>query len=334
MFFSHRRLPLTLVIVFALGALCFATLLSLITGARAIPIHEVWHALGDRSHDPVSAILWDRRIPRTLVALLAGMALGLAGALIQALTRNPLADTGVLGINSGAAFAIVVGLAVGVADTPLMLFTLALCGAVLAGGGTYVLSRGKGASADPMRLVLAGVALSAILGGVGDGLALTNPRAFDRLHAWMVGSVDVGSYQPVYLVGTGLLVGVVPGLMAIRGLGALQLGQETAVALGAQLAKTRLMAFIAIVILAASATAAAGVIVFLGLLVPHVARWLVGPSFGRLLVVSALLGPLVLVLADVLGRLLLPGELAAGVVVSFVGAPFLIAYAQQRRKGI
>lgn len=286
------------------------------------------------SSNPVSTIVWDRRIPRTLVALIAGISLGIAGALVQALTRNPLADTGVLGINSGAAFAIVTGLALGLPDTSLMLFGLALLGAGATGLGVYLLSRGKGSGADPVRLVLVGVAISAILGGIGDGLALVNPQAFDRLHAWMVGHVDVGSYQPVYLGVIGLVIGLIPAVASIRGLGALQLGQEMATALGAQLARTRMMAFAAILVLAAAATATAGVIVFLGLLVPHIARWLVGPSFGRILALSSLLGPLVLVTADVCGRLLLPGEFPAGVVVSFVGAPFLIAYAQQRQKGI
>lgn len=334
MYSRPRRLPLSVALALTACALGLATLLSLTTGARAIPISDVWHALQARSDDPISTIVWDRRIPRTLVALLAGTSLGIAGALVQALTRNPLADTGVLGINSGAAFAIVLGLACGVPGTALMLFALALLGAAATSVAVYALSRGSGKGADPVKLVLVGVALSAIVGGVGDGLALVNPQAFDRLHAWMVGSVDVGSYQPVSLGAAGLAVGLIPAVASIRGLGALQLGQEMATALGAQLARTRILAFAAILLLAASATATAGVVVFLGLLVPHIARWIVGPSFGPILALSAVLGPLVLVAADICGRLLLPGEFPAGVVVSVVGAPFLIAYAQQRRKGI
>ncbi|SDR84911.1 iron complex transport system permease protein [Corynebacterium timonense] len=330
----RRRPPLPAVLVAALIALGFATALSLALGARPIPLPEVWAALTDPTPGPVSAIIWDRRIPRTLVAVICGASLGLAGALAQALTRNPLADTGVLGINSGAAFAIVVGLAAGAPDSSFALSALAVVGAGAAGAGIYALSRGGAGGVDPLRLVLAGVALSAIVGGIGDGLALVNPQAFDRLHAWMVGSVDVGSYRPVYLALSGLALGGVAAAASIRGLGALQLGEETAAALGAHLARTRATALAAIIVLAATATAAAGVIVFLGLLVPHVARWLVGASFGRILALSGLFGPIVLLSADVVGRVLTPGEFPAGVVVSFIGAPFLIAYAQLRRKGI
>lgn len=282
----------------------------------------------------MSSIIWDRRVPRTLMAVICGAALGAAGALVQALTRNPLADTGVLGINSGAAFAIVVGLAVGVPDSPFALLALALAGASGAGAAVYALTRGGAGGVNPLRLVLAGVALSAILGGVGDGLALVNPQAFDRLRTWMVGSVDVGSYAPVYLGLSGLGLGGVAAVSAVRGLGALQLGEETAAALGARVAQTRATALAAVVVLAAASTAAAGVIVFLGLLVPHIARWLVGASFERILVLSSLFGAVVLLSADIIGRLLTPGEFPAGVVVSFIGAPFLIAYAQLRRKGI
>ncbi|MDU0479611.1 iron ABC transporter permease [Staphylococcus chromogenes] len=336
---ARNRLPLAAVLAVAVIALSLSTLLSVAIGAQKIPLADIGTALthpDSSSNSTVASILWDRRIPRTLVALCAGMSLGVAGALAQALTRNPLVDTGVLGINSGAAFAIVCGLAVGLNDAPLTLFGLALLGALVTGCGVYVLSRSHAGAkgADPVRLVLAGVALSAILGGVGDGLALVNPQAFDRLHAWMVGSVDVGNFQPVWLAAGGLVVGLAVAAGAIRGLSALQLGDEMAASLGASLAKTRLLAFAGVVLLAASATAAAGVFVFLGLLVPHIARWLVGPSFGRLVLVSALLGPLVLVLADVLGRIIMPGEFPAGVVVSFIGAPFLVAYAQTRRTEI
>lgn len=336
MFAVKSRLPLGLVLPLVAVALGGSALLSLMVGARAIPAHQVWDALwsGGDPHgvDPiVHSIMWDRRLPRTLVAVFAGAALGLAGCIIQALTRNPLADTGVLGINSGAAFAIVCGIALGSGDSPLSLFVLALVGALIAGTGVYALGRARSTGVDPIRMVLAGVALGAILGGVGDGLALVNPQAFDRLHAWMVGSVDVGSWGPAWLAALGLLAGCALSAGAIRGLGALQLGDEMATSLGASLARTRVLAFAGVVVLAASATAAAGVFVFLGLLVPHLARWLVGPSVGRMAALSVVLGPLVLLLSDILGRVIVPGEFPAGVIVSFIGAPFLISYAQTKR---
>ncbi|MEJ6013868.1 iron chelate uptake ABC transporter family permease subunit [Corynebacterium sp. H127] len=332
---QSKPLALSLVIGILLAALCSASLLSLAVGARAIALPEVLASLIDPYSSPtVSAVVWDRRIPRTLIALTVGMSLGLAGTLIQALTSNPLADTGVLGINAGAAFAIVTGLAFGIQGSAANVFVLALAGAFLAGAGVYVISRTQGVGVDPLRLILAGVALSAILGGIGDGLALVNPQAFDRLKGWMLGSVDTGSYQPLVLAALGLVVGAVLAASAARGLDALALGEEMATSMGANVARTRLLTFLAVAILAASATAAAGVIVFLGLMVPHLARWLVGSSFGRLLATSMLLGPLVLLLSDIVGRVIIAGEFPAGIVVSFIGAPFLIAYAQSAKRGV
>ncbi|MBG9358030.1 iron chelate uptake ABC transporter family permease subunit [Corynebacterium diphtheriae bv. mitis] len=328
------RLPLPLVITFLVIILLCMIIMSLGVGARNITSPDILAALRHYGDPTNSHIIWGRRIPRTLIAIAAGASLSLAGVLIQALTRNPLADTGVFGINAGAAFTIVIGIALAGSLSHISIFALALLGAILAGACVYVLSMNSCKGSDPLRLVLAGVALSAILTGIGDGLSLVNPQAFDRLKSWMVGNIDAGSYQPAAVAGVGLILGILVTATCMRQLNALSLGDELAITMGASIAKTRLFTFIAIVVLAASATAAAGVITFLGLMVPHIARWIVGPNLLRLVATASLIGPIIVLSADILGRIIVPGEFPAGVVVAFIGAPFLIAYAQTKRKEI
>ncbi|CAB0640217.1 iron-siderophore uptake system protein [Corynebacterium diphtheriae] len=328
------RLPLPLVITFLVIILLCMIIMSLGVGARNITSPDILAALRHYGDPTNSHIIWGRRIPRTLIAIAAGASLSLAGVLIQALTRNPLADTGVFGINAGAAFTIVIGIALAGSLSHISIFALALLGAILAGACVYALSMTSCKGSDPLRLVLAGVALSAILTGIGDGLSLVNPQAFDRLKSWMVGNIDAGSYQPAAVAGVGLLLGILVTATCMRQLNALSLGDELAITMGASIAKTRLFTFIAIVVLAASATAAAGVITFLGLMVPHIARWIVGPNLLRLVATASLIGPIIVLSADILGRIIVPGEFPAGVVVAFIGAPFLIAYAQTKRKEI
>ncbi|CAB0903010.1 iron-siderophore uptake system protein [Corynebacterium diphtheriae] len=328
------RLPLPLVITFLVIILLCMIIMSLGVGARNFTSPDILAALRHYGDPTNSHIIWGRRIPRTLIAIAAGASLSLAGVLIQALTRNPLADTGVFGINAGAAFTIVIGIALAGSLSHISIFALALLGAILAGACVYALSMNSCKGSDPLRLVLAGVALSAILTGIGDGLSLVNPQAFDRLKSWMVGNIDAGSYQPAVIAGVGLILGILVTATCMRQLNALSLGDELAITMGASIAKTRLFTFIAIVVLAASATAAAGVITFLGLMVPHIARWIVGPNLLRLVATASLIGPIIVLSADILGRIIVPGEFPAGVVVAFIGAPFLIAYAQTKRKEI
>lgn len=328
------RLPLPLVITFLVIILLCMIIMSLGVGARNITSPDILAALRHYGDPTNTHIIWGRRIPRTLIAIAAGASLSLAGVLIQALTRNPLADTGVFGINAGAAFTIVIGIALAGSLSHISIFALALLGAILAGACVYALSMNSCKGSDPLRLVLAGVALSAILTGIGDGLSLVNPQAFDRLKSWMVGNIDAGSYQPAAVAGVGLILGILVTATCMRQLNALSLGDELAITMGASIAKTRLFTFIAIVVLAASATAAAGVITFLGLMVPHIARWIVGPNLLRLVATASLIGPIIVLSADILGRIIVPGEFPAGVVVAFIGAPFLIAYAQTKRKEI
>jgi len=311
--------------------LCGALLLSLMVGARALDPGTVLRALfhPDLSR-PDDAVVWDGRIPRTLLGLVAGAAIGVAGAVIQGLTRNPLADPGALGVNAGAAFAVVLAVGIFGIQSLLGYIWFAFLGAFIAAVLVYLVGR-SGHGADPVRLVLTGFALSAVLEGVGQGLALVRPQAFDRLRTWNLGSLDVGSLQPVLAVSGFVVAGLVLAFLATRGLNAVALGEDAATALGVSVRTTRILAIVAVTILAGAAAATAGVIVFLGLMVPHVARRIVGPDNRWVALLSVFLAPIVLVLADVVGRVILPGELPAGIVVSFVGAPFLIALARGRK---
>ncbi|WP_159994349.1 iron chelate uptake ABC transporter family permease subunit [Roseomonas sp. 18066] len=294
---------------------------SLLLGARPLPLLR---ALAEP--DSEAAALLALRIPRTLLGLLAGAALGVSGALMQALTRNPLADPGLLGISMGALLAML--LAAGfLAATGLALAAAALLGAGLAGllvQGAALAGGGLGAA---LRLTMAGVAVSAMLGGVAGVLLLLDPARFDRLRGWMTGALATpdlaGPAAVAPLVGLGLAL----ALLAGRGLTLLSLGEAPAAALGAPVRRLRLAAGLAATLLAGAATAAAGPVAFLGLMAPQLARRLLGADQRWILAGAALLGPALLLAADILGRLLAPpGEIPAGILVALGGAPcFLVA---------
>ncbi|MGP6173534.1 FecCD family ABC transporter permease [Corynebacterium sp. A21] len=327
MIFFRRRSTAVVALMLLLGVL---VLLSFAVGARSIPLTEVVSAF--TSHvpgDPDHAVIHDRRIPRTLAAVLAGAAMGVAGALLQALTRNPLADTGVLGINAGAAFAAVVALSVLGLTSPAAFVGFAFGGALLTMLLVTRLGRAAGGGVDPLRLVLAGVALAAVLEGIGEGMALVDPQAFDRLRSWMVGNVDTASLQPALIIAAGLGVAMMLVLPGLGSLNLLALGDDSARALGVDLARVRFLLLGAVTVLAATATAAVGVMTFLGLMVPHLIRRMGCTSERAIVGYSLLVGPCLLLAADILGRVLLPGEMPAGVVVAFLGAPFLIGLAQR-----
>lgn len=312
------------------GVLVVLVVLSLTVGARSIGVAEVWGALTARDPgNPDHAVVWDRRVPRTVAAVLAGAAMGTAGAILQAVTRNPLADTGVLGINAGAGFAAVIALSVLGWTSPAAFVAAALVGALLTMLLVSRLGRAGGGGVDPLRLVLAGVAVAAILEGVGEGMALVDPQSFERLRSWMVGNVDTASLVPALIVAVGLAVALVLAVPASGSLDVLVLGDDSARAMGVDLNRVRVLLLAAVTVLAATATAAVGVMTFLGLMVPHLIRRLGWTGERGIVLHSLLLGACLLLAADILGRVLLPGELPAGVVVAFLGAPFLIILAQR-----
>lgn len=328
---APRSARLSLLLLACLGLLVVVALLSLMIGARSIPAATVVEAIVDRQPTPEHAAIWDGRIPRTLLGLAAGGALGVAGALIQGLTRNPLADPGILGVNAGAAFFVVLAVGFGHVASIAGYIWFAFAGALAAAVGVYVIGTGGRRDVDPLRLTLAGVALGAVLTGMGTGIALLRPEAFAHLSAWHVGSLDVRSLQPLTTILPFVLLGLALAGVAGRGLDALAMGEDVARSLGSHVLATRLCAVAAITLLAGAATAAAGAIAFVGLMIPHLARRIVGPDQRWIIAYTVVLAPILLLVADILGRVLVPGEMAAGVVTAFVGAPFLVAIARRRR---
>lgn len=313
--------------------LLLAIALSLLIGAKPISPAVVMDALSGVCQSADCTIIQDARLPRTLAGLLAGGALGIAGALMQTLTRNPLADPGLLGVNSGASFAIVLGAALLGAASPVDQLLLAFCGAI--GASLLVAFTGSqgGGQLSPVRLTLAGVALSAVLEGLSSGISLLNADVYDQLRFWQAGSLDIRNLDTLKIVLLPVLLAGSLALLLSRALNSLSLGSDTATALGSKVARTQLLGLLAISVLCGSATAVVGPIAFIGLMMPHMARWLVGADHRWALPVTLVATPALLLFADIIGRLLVPGELRVSVVSAFIGAPVLIALVRRARGG-
>ncbi|MCC6832369.1 MAG: iron chelate uptake ABC transporter family permease subunit [Thermoleophilia bacterium] len=316
--------------VAALLVLLVVLVLSVMIGSTAISPSVVWDALFHPSPDIDQFAIRDYRVPRTIVGLVVGVALGLSGALIQALTRNPLADAGILGVHAGASFAVTVAVGVlGVSDIRGYMW-FAFAGALIV--TLMVLALGSTRQGQsPVVMVLAGVCIGAVLGGVREALQLTNPDAFDAMRSWNAGSVVGRPLDLVWPILPFLAVALVLAFAVSGPLNALALGDELAVAQGVRLVPTRVLSVIALTLLAGGATAIAGPIVFVGLMVPHVARWIAGPHQRWIFAHSILLAPSLLLASDILGRVVMrPREIPVGVVTAFVGAPVLIALVRRK----
>ncbi|WP_326682804.1 FecCD family ABC transporter permease [Streptomyces sp. NBC_01237] len=316
----------------ALGALVLVGLLSVWVGTRGIPFTSTWNVLWNPDGSETSIIIHDYRIPRTLLGLLVGMALGLSGALMQALTRNPLADPGLLGISLGASAGVVVAIAFLGMGSVLGYVWFAFIGAAVASVVVYLLGASGRKVATPDRLVVAGAALTAVLYAFNSAVLLLNPRAFDQFRFWTVGSLAGRYYDVIQVILPFVAVGVLIALGLAPSLNALGLGDEVSRALGLNVGRTRALGAVAVMLLCGAATAAAGPIGFVGLAVPHVARFVVGPDQRWVLAYSMLLAPILLIGADVLGRVLgSPGEVQVGIITAFLGAPLFIALCRRRK---
>ncbi|WP_375591681.1 Fe(3+)-siderophore ABC transporter permease [Chitiniphilus eburneus] len=306
------------------AALLLLVIASFTVGAKSIDLTVVWHALlGDTSHSD-SLIVREARLPRTLLGLLAGVALGLAGALIQALTRNPLADPGIVGVNAGASFAVVLAASVFGVRSGGGFVAWACGGALVTTLLVYLIGIWGASRLDPLRFLLAGVAVASVMFGLSSGLVLLDPGAFDRVRFWNAGSLDIRNLTLVMQVLPVVVAGSVLALLLSRPLNALTMGHDMAVALGARPLRTQMLTIIAVTLLTGAVTAVAGPIGFVGLMVPQAARWLVGNDMRWIMPVTVLLSPILLLAADIVGRLLLPGELPVSIVTALVGAPVLI----------
>lgn len=309
-------------------------LLSLATGARDVEVGRVLWSLVDSSVEQdldAAYIVWSLRLPRTGVAVAVGAALAVAGALVQALTRNPLADTGILGVDAGAALAVTLGVALLSVQGISAYAWFAFAGAMITTVAVYLIGGRLGA--DPMRLVLAGLALGAVISGVTGMLTLSDPNTFDAMRSWLVGSLENRDFSHLVPLLPYLAVGLVLALVVTGSLNALALGDDLAASHGVRVLRVRILVITAITFLAGTATAICGPIGFVGLMVPHVIRWIVGPDQRWVISLSALGGAVLLVCADIVGRVLVaPAEMPAGVVTAFVGAPILIILIRTRRR--
>lgn len=313
--------------------LLVAVALSLLTGATPLSARVVMEAFTGQCQSADCTIVLDARLPRTLAGLLAGGALGLAGALMQTLARNPLADPGILGVNAGASFAIVLGAALLGLSSPEEQMLLAFCGAFIASLLVAFTGSQGGGQLSPVRLTLAGVALGAVLEGLSGGIALLNPDVYDQLRFWQAGSLDIRQLATLRVVFLPVLIAAAVALLLSRSLNGLSLGADTATALGDNVARTQLLGLLAITVLSGSATAVVGPIAFIGLMMPHIARWLVGADHRWSLPVTLLATPSLLLFADIIGRLIVPGELRVSVVSAFIGAPVLIWLVRRQPRG-
>ncbi|WP_395570523.1 FecCD family ABC transporter permease [Streptomyces sp. BK79] len=304
---------------------------SLAVGARALTPAEVWHGLfaapePDQRLTEIRLIVRTVRVPRTVLAIVAGVALGTGGALIQGYTRNPIADTGLLGVNSGASFAVVSGIALFGFTSPFQYVWFAFLGAALAGVVVFGLaSIGRGAG-NPLTLALAGQGVTVFLAAMTTAVALTDNASLNALRFWNAGSLVGVGFDVIWPVTAFVAVGLVMALTTLPAVNLLNLGDDVARGLGVNTARTRTVGIVAITLLAGAATAACGPIAFIGLMVAHVARYLTGPDYRWLVPYAGLLGAVVLLVCDIVGRLVVrPGELDAGVLVALLGAPFFAA---------
>lgn len=324
----HHRAAAGLVTGWLVGlailvVVCF---LSITLGARGVGPAEILEAFTD--YDPDSAaqgVIRDLRVPRTVIGLLAGAALGLGGAILQGVTRNPLGDPGIMGINSGAAMFIVAGITVFGTQKVSVYIWLAFAGAALATVVVYGIASFGREGATPVKLALAGAAFTAIASSVTSGIILTDVDALNELRFWQVGALAGRGTAVLQQTAPFLVLGIVVAVFTGRALNGLALGEDLAVALGQRVRLTRTILFASIALLCGAATAAIGPIVFVGLVVPHVARLICGPDYRWILAFSAVLGPIILLLADIAGRLLVsPSELQVGVVLGVLGAPAFV----------
>lgn len=319
---AQRLRALWMVAAIMLMALFCA--LSLAIGTRDVGWSDILAALGGRI-DNIGQAAVAARIPRTALAALAGAALGLAGAIMQGITRNPLADPGILGVNTGAALAVVIGVAWFGMETSQGYIWAAIFGAGATAVFVYAIgSLGRG-GATPLKLALAGTATSIAFSSLVIAVVLPRADIAGGIQSWQVGGVGGATFDRIVPVLPFLAVGFGIGLFSARRLNALALGDDLAAGLGEHVAASRAIAALAAILLCGATTAICGPIGFVGLVVPHLCRLLVGVDHRWILPFSALLGAILLLAADILGRVLArPGELDVGVVTAFVGAPVFI----------
>ncbi len=330
----RRAVRTGLAVAVGVGLLVLLVLLSLAVGSRDLSLTQVVEGLASRGERTVPAIIvWELRMPRTVLAVVSGASLAVAGVVMQALTRNPLAEPGLLGVNAGASLAVVLSMSLLGLTTVRGYLWFAFLGAAAAALLVHLMASATG-RAGPARLVLAGVALGASLGAITGTVTMYDTQAFSSYRFWVVGSLEGRDATVLAWVWPFLAVGLVVAVASGHVLNALALGEEQATALGVRLGLVRVLALGAITLLCGASTAAVGPISFIGLVVPHVVRLAVGADQRLVLAGCLVTGPVLLLAADIAGRLIVrPGEMEAGVVAALLGGPVLLALVLRRGSG-
>lgn len=326
---------LLLVVLASAAALFGLFVLSLALGSRTIPFSHTLSVLLRPDGGAEALVIWHLRMPRALAAVVVGVGLSAAGLVMQALTRNPLAEPGILGVNAGASVAVVLGVVLAGAHDAAGYVWWALAGAAAAAAVVFLLGRGGTGPASSsgtatggssrLHIVLAGTALGASLGSVTGIITMVDSAAFDAHRFWVVGSLAGRDMATVEATAPFVLVGAVMTLILCGPLNVLLLGEDSAAALGVRVGPVRVLALAAITLLAGGSTALAGPVAFVGLVVPHVLRLLLGPDLRRLMPLALVAGPCLVLASDIVGRVVAaPAEIAVGVVTAFLGAPTLL----------
>ncbi|MFH9075039.1 FecCD family ABC transporter permease [Streptomyces alboflavus] len=317
----------------AVVALLLAVLFSLAVGARAIAPAAVLDALLHGGHSDAAEVIRELRVPRTVVGVMVGAALAVAGTALQGITRNPIADPGILGISQGASVGVVLAIAYAGVHTLTGYVWYAFAGAAIASVAVYAIASSGRGGATPVKLALGGAAINALLVSVTTAVLTTRASALDEFRFWQVGSLSGRDADIAARIWPFLLVGLLLVLSVARGLDALALGEDVAKGLGQKVATVRLVGGLGATVLTAVGVAAAGPIAFIGLAVPHIARAIIGSDHRWVLPLAALLGPVMLLVSDTVGRVVFPpSEVPAGVMTALIGVPFLVTLV--RRKAV
>jgi iron complex transport system permease protein len=324
-----RTLTLTGALVVLVGV---AVVASLTVGSNPVPLGDVVSVLTGHGGELSQQGIVEARIARTAVGLLVGASLAVAGAAMQGLTRNPLADPGLLGVNAGASLAVVVAITLFGVGSLTGYVWWAMAGAGIAAVVVHALAGMAGGGVTPLRLTLAGAAVTAGLASWSSGLMVSNAQSFDSFRLWQVGTIGGRGLDLVTTVLPFFAVGLAVVLLAVRQLNALALGDDLARGLGENILLARTAVAVGVAVLCGASTALAGPVGFLGLVVPHLARFVVGPDHRRIIPVCLLVGPALLLVADVVGRVVArPSEVQAGIMTAVVGVPVFIALVRRGR---
>ena len=327
---KHSKITTLFICSIVLLLLC--GLASLAFGARSVSFQDVIKALFHSGRSTLNEIVVAERIPRTVFSIIAGAALGVSGSLMQAITRNPIADPSILGVNTGASLFVVSGIAFFHIGTANEYIIFALVGAAVTSIFVYgVGSLGYG-GATPIKLALAGAATSAALSSLVNAIILPRTEVMNAFRFWQVGSVSGATWEGITTVLPFIIIGLIIAIAVSPSLDTLSMGEEMAVGLGVRTGLVRFMGAMAGILLCGATTALAGPIGFVGLMVPHIMRSFCGPNLRLIIPMSAIGGAILLTLSDVIGRLIgSPSELEAGIVTAFLGAPILIIIARKAK---